>query len=100
MIQRNRLPTLLYSQLLRNHWMRRISMLGAGLIGMFYTMSLHGRRSRDQVGVVYSRTGERARAFAEQWGVGRHTDSLQAAMRIRIRTRWWWLCRIICTRRR
>ena len=30
------------------------------LIGMFYTMTLHGQRSRDRVHVVYSRTEERA----------------------------------------
>ena len=44
--------------------MRRITLLGTGLIGMFYTMSLHGRRGRDRVGVAYSRTAERAKAFA------------------------------------
>ena len=42
-----------------------ITMLGTGLIGMFYTMTLHGQRNRDRVEVVYSRTEERAKAFAE-----------------------------------
>ena len=41
-----------------------ITMLGTGLIGVFYTMTLHGQRSRDQVSVVYSRSQERAMAFA------------------------------------
>ena len=36
----------------------RISMLGTGLIGDFYTMTLHGQRGRDRVGVVYSRSEE------------------------------------------
>ena len=34
----------------------RITMLGTGLIGDFYTMTLHGQRGRDRVRVVYSRT--------------------------------------------
>ena len=33
-----------------------ITMLGTGLIGDFYTMTLHGQRGRDRVRVVYSRT--------------------------------------------
>jgi predicted dehydrogenase len=56
-------------------------MLGAGLIGMFYTMSLHARRGRDRVGVVYSRNGERAREFAAKWDIENHTDSIEAAVR-------------------
>src|SRR4051812_24065638 len=43
----------------------RATMLGTGLIGLFYTRTLHGQRNRDRVHVVYSRTEERARAFAE-----------------------------------
>lgn len=60
--------------------MRKISLLGAGLIGMFYTQTLTGRRSRDRVEVVYSRSGDRAAKFAGQWGVPRHTDDLHAAI--------------------
>ena len=41
----------------------RVAMLGTGLIGDFYTMTLHGRRSRDRVEVVYSRSVERGEAF-------------------------------------
>ena len=37
----------------------RISMLGTGLIGDFYTMTLHGQRGRDRVRVVYSRSEAR-----------------------------------------
>ena len=36
-----------------------ITMLGTGLIGDFYTMTLHGQRGGDRVRVVYSRTEER-----------------------------------------
>ncbi len=42
----------------------RICMLGTGLIADFYTATLHGQRSRDAVEVVYSRTKQRADAFA------------------------------------
>ena len=38
-------------------------MLGTGLIGLFYTRTLHGQRNRDRVQVVYSRSEERAKAF-------------------------------------
>jgi predicted dehydrogenase len=59
----------------------RIAMLGTGLIGYFYTASLHGHRGRDRVHVVYSRSRERARAFAERWGIPKWTDNLEAAIR-------------------
>jgi predicted dehydrogenase len=58
----------------------RISMLGTGLIGDFYTMTLHGQRGRDQVGVVYSRSEERAAAFKERWGVAESTTDMAAAV--------------------
>lgn len=60
--------------------MRKITMLGSGLIGMFYTMTLHGLRSRDQVRVVCSAREERARAFAETWDIPRWTTSLEEAI--------------------
>ena len=34
----------------------KVAMLGTGLIGMFYTMSLHGQRGRDQVAVIDDNT--------------------------------------------
>ena len=49
---------------------RSITMLGTGLIGDFYTATLHAQRSRDRVGVVYSRTAERGEAFEGENGVG------------------------------
>jgi predicted dehydrogenase len=58
----------------------KITMLGTGLIGDFYTMTLHGPRSRDSVGVVYSRSEERGRAFAERWEIPEHTTSLEDAI--------------------
>jgi predicted dehydrogenase len=44
-------------------------MLGTGLIGTFYTMCLHGQRSRDRVHAIYSRTEDRAKTFSKQWGI-------------------------------
>ncbi len=60
--------------------MRKITLLGTGLIGMFYTMVLQGQRSRDRVVNVYSRSPERARQFAEQWNIPRWSTDLQAAI--------------------
>jgi predicted dehydrogenase len=58
----------------------RVAMLGTGLIGDFYTMTLHGRRGRDQVQVVYSRTQERGAAFQERWGIPAATTSVEEAV--------------------
>jgi predicted dehydrogenase len=57
-----------------------VTMLGSGLIADFYTMTLHGQRSRDHVDVVYSRSQERGETFAERWNIGEHTTSLQEAI--------------------
>jgi predicted dehydrogenase len=57
-----------------------ITMLGTGLIGDFYTMTLHGQRGRDRVRVVYSRTEERGKAFSERWNIPEHTTDLAAAV--------------------
>ena len=40
-----------------------ITMLGTGLIGDFYTRTLHAQRSRDRVDVIYSRQASRAEDF-------------------------------------
>src|ERR1700694_5654035 len=58
-----------------------ITLLGTGLIGDFYTNTLHGQRSRDRVRVVYSRTQDRAAAFSERWGIPEHTTDIEAAIR-------------------
>jgi predicted dehydrogenase len=55
--------------------MRKITMLGTGLIDMFYTMVLHGLRSRDRVVSVYSRTEDRARQFAQEWNIPHWTTT-------------------------
>jgi predicted dehydrogenase len=58
----------------------RVTMLGTGLIGLFYTRTLHGQRNRDRVEVVYSRSRERAEAFARENGVPTITTDLEEAI--------------------
>jgi predicted dehydrogenase len=58
----------------------KVTMLGTGLIGDFYTMTLHGPRGRDSVAVVYSRSEDRGTAFSERWGIPDHTTSLENAI--------------------
>ena len=60
--------------------MHRITMLGSGLIGMFYTQALHSGRSRDRVQVLYSHTDEHARQRAADWGVPIWTTDLAEAI--------------------
>ena len=56
-------------------------MLGTGLIGLFYTMSLHGQRGRDRVHMVYSRDESKAKAFADKWHIPRWSTDMAAAIR-------------------
>jgi len=41
-----------------------IAMLGTGLIGTFYTLSLKAKRGRDQIRLVYAEAPEKTKAFA------------------------------------
>jgi predicted dehydrogenase len=58
-----------------------ITLLGTGLIGDFYTNTLHGQRGRDRVRVVYSRSGERGKSFSERWDIPEFTTDMEAAIR-------------------
>ena len=58
----------------------KVTMLGTGLIGMFYTMTLHNQRGADRVHSVYSRREERATTFAEEWNVPHATTDLAEAI--------------------
>jgi predicted dehydrogenase len=60
--------------------MRNITMLGTGLIGNFYTTTLQGQRSRDQIQVVCAATERDARAFAEKHGIPRWTTDMAQAI--------------------
>jgi predicted dehydrogenase len=57
-----------------------ITMLGTGLIGDFYTNTLHGQRGSDRVRVVYSRSQARADAFKERWSIPEATTDLETAV--------------------
>jgi predicted dehydrogenase len=57
-----------------------VSMLGTGLIALFYTEALQGRRGRDAVRTVYSRSEERARLFAEEHAIPESSTDLEAAV--------------------
>ena len=60
----------------------QVSMLGTGLIGDFYTMTLHGQRNRDRVQVVYSRSDERGQAFKARHGVPDSTTDMMEAINV------------------
>lgn len=60
--------------------MKKIALLGTGLIGTFYTMALHGQRGRDKVVNVYSRSQERAEAFAKKWDVPAWSTNMEQAI--------------------
>ena len=51
----------------------QVTLLGTGLIGDFYTATLHSQRGRDRVRVVYSRTEERGRGLQRALGASRST---------------------------
>ncbi len=55
----------------------KIAMLGTGLIGTFYTQSLHGLRSRDEVHIIYSRSEERAEKFAKEHNIPQKSTNLK-----------------------
>jgi len=59
----------------------KITMLGTGLIGMFYTKTLHEHRGADRVHCVYSRSKEKAQSFAKEWGIPYATDNMEEAIR-------------------
>jgi predicted dehydrogenase len=60
--------------------MHKITMLGTGLIGMFYTMTLHRQRSGDRVHVVYSPTKDHVKGFAEEWDIPKWTTDMAEAI--------------------
>jgi predicted dehydrogenase len=60
--------------------MKRISLLGTGLIGTFYTMSLLGQRRRDLIHNVCSIPEESAKEFAKKWQIPKYTASMKEAI--------------------
>ncbi len=60
--------------------MHKITMLGTGLIGLFYTMTLHKQRGGDRVHVVYSPTEEHVKSFAKEWDIPKWTTDMAEAI--------------------
>jgi predicted dehydrogenase len=60
--------------------MKKISLLGTGLIGTFYTMSLLGQRRKDSINHVCSVPLESAREFALKWNIPKYTSDLRTAI--------------------
>ena len=60
--------------------MKKFSLLGTGLIGTFYTMSLHGQRRNDLIHNVCSTPEESAKAFAQKWNIPKYTSSMKEAI--------------------
>lgn len=60
--------------------MANVAMLGTGLIGLFYTMALSGKRSRDRVVIVQGRDAAKTEAFARKQGIPRWTTHLEEAV--------------------
>lgn len=60
--------------------MKKISLLGTGLIGTFYTMSLHAHRRKDIINTVCSIPEQSAKEFAEKYGIPKYTASIQEAV--------------------
>lgn len=60
--------------------MHKIAMLGAGLIGRFYTMSLLNFRGKDEIKVVCASQEEKAANFAQEFGIPRSTSDMAAAI--------------------
>ena len=57
----------------------RIAMLGSGFVAEFYMQGLANVNGHEVV-VNYSRSGKRAKPFAERWGIPESTTSLGAVL--------------------
>ena len=60
--------------------MRKITLLGTGFIGNFYTTTLLGMRGRDEIRMVCSATMDEAKTFAQRYGIPRWTDNIETAV--------------------
>lgn len=61
--------------------MHKIALLGTGLIGRFYTMSLQNYRGKDEIKVACAATPENAATFANEFGIPRFTADMAEAIR-------------------
>lgn len=60
--------------------MKKIALLGTGLIGTFYTMSLHAHRRKDVIHTVCSVPESSAREFAMKYDIPNYTASIREAV--------------------
>lgn len=60
--------------------MKKISLLGTGLIGTFYTMALQSHRRKDVIHTVCSLPESAAKDFAEKYGIPKYTGSMKEAI--------------------
>lgn len=61
--------------------MAKLCILGGGFIGRFYAESLIGRRGKDTVEVVFSRSEETVQRFAEDYNVPHATTDMETAVK-------------------
>ena len=61
--------------------MHKVTLLGTGFIGRFYTMSLERLRGQVKIEMVYAKTIDEAKSFAEEFNVPRWTDNMEVAVR-------------------
>jgi predicted dehydrogenase len=60
--------------------MHKIAMLGTGLIGRFYTMSLLNFRGKDEIKIVCAANEGEAKKFAGEFNIPHWTDDIAAAV--------------------
>ena len=60
--------------------MKKIALLGTGLIGTFYTMSLLGQRRKDMIHIVCSIPEESAKEFVGKWNIPKYTSIMKEAI--------------------
>jgi predicted dehydrogenase len=60
--------------------MHKITMLGTGLIGRFYTMTLHRQRGADRVHTVFSPTEAHVSSFAAEFDIPEWTTDMAEAI--------------------
>ena len=74
----------------------RIAMLGTGLIGNFYTETLHNQRATDRVTVVYSRSAERVVSLPKS-GPSRRPQPISKQLSVtKTWMSWWSVCQTGC----
>ena len=60
--------------------MRKITLLGTGFIGNFYTTTLLSMRGRDEIRMVCASSMDEAKEFAQRHGIPRWTDDIETAV--------------------